>query len=209
MTLRIIGDVHCHFDQYLEVIHNAEYSIQIGDFDFDYSRLTEVDPKKHKIIKGNHDNHDDNSWPHFLTKFGFWEHGGHSFFHMQGAFSIDWKQRVEHEMLLNNKVWWPNEQLSYHELTNAVELYKWAKPDLVITHDAPREIVNTMFDSRVLQNWGYDPATFTTHTSEALQEMFEFHQPKRWFFGHYHKTRTLEYKGTTFQCLAELNYMDI
>ncbi len=209
MTLRLISDVHGHHEQYLELIHNVDYSLQLGDFGFDYTVLTQVDPKRHRIFKGNHDNHDDNRWPHFLRRFGYNFFGGICFFHVSGAFSIDWKQRVDYDQLNNTKSWWENEQLSYKELEQAVHAYEVIKPDLVITHDAPREASRTMFDNRVLKNFGFNPDTFTTHTSEALQAMFEIHQPSRWFFGHFHKNITKEIKGTTFRCLAELNYVDL
>lgn len=207
--LRIISDVHGKHEQYLELIHNAEYSLQLGDFGFDYKVLDEVDPNCHKILKGNHDNHDDSRWPHFLRKFGYSFFGGCEFFHMQGAFSIDWRERVLYDSINNTKSWWANEQLSYAELEEAVELYRLIKPDLVFTHDAPRSVVKVMFDSKVIQKFGYNPETFTTHTSEALQAMLEIHRPKKWKFAHYHKTIKMVIEGTEFSCMHELGYEDL
>lgn len=208
--LRLISDVHGHHDQYLELIHNVEHSLQLGDFGFNYSVLGQVDPLRHRMIAGNHDNHDIcNQFPHFLPKFGYSEIGGYTFFHMQGAFSIDWQERINYDQLHNTKSWWLNEQLSYLELEQAVELYCTTKPDLVITHDAPRSVVHHFGKEQVLRNFGYNPKTFTTTTSEALEVMFRLYKPKNWYFGHYHVTKKVNVEGTDFQCLAELNYIDL
>lgn len=207
--LRVIGDVHGKINQYKQLIHNIDYSIQVGDMAFDYSSLIDdIDPIYHKFIKGNHDNHDEFS-PHCLPKYGYVIHGGIEFFYMQGAFSIDWQDRLRYDQLHNTKSWWHTEQLSFHNLEKAVELYQLIKPDLVVTHEAPRSVVEH-FDSRnALVHFGYDPDTFTTHTSEALQAMLDINRPARWFFGHYHNTKKMNIGGTEFTCLDELNYEDI
>ena len=49
-TLRLIGDVHGKYDAYLDLIKEADYSIQLGDLGLDYFFLSQVDYKKHKLI---------------------------------------------------------------------------------------------------------------------------------------------------------------
>lgn len=207
--LRIIGDLHGKHDQYLHVIHNAKYSVQLGDCGFNYKVLEdEVDPDHHKFLKGNHDNHD--AYPiHCLPEFGYTNFGGLDFFHVQGGFSINWKVLQLTDLIDGTKSWWENEQLSYDKLVAAYEMYKLIKPDLVLTHEAPRSIVQYFSNTGPLIKFGFDPEKFSTNTSEALQAMLEYHRPRRWFFGHYHVTRTKAIDGTVFQCLDELNYMDI
>jgi len=209
--LRIIGDVHGNYREYLELIRDVDQSIQVGDFGFNYEYiLPRVNSAKHKIIAGNHDNHDETkNWNHFLPKYGIETQYGLTYFHMQGAFSIDWRERIDYDLAYGTKSWWPNEQLNYNELVEAEKIYRDNKPDFVITHDAPRRVANIIGKPGALIQFGYDPKTFTTHTSEALQSMFEFHKPKRWIFGHYHVTKNFNLEGTEFQCLAELNYIDI
>jgi len=48
-----------------------------------------------------------------------------------------------------------------------------------------------------------------TRTGQALQSMWEYHQPEMWFFGHWHETRDLTLNGTKFQCLGEMDYVDV
>ncbi len=211
MTLRLISDVHGHHEQYLELIHNVDYSLQLGDFGTgDYKVLDNLDPRKHRLISGNHDNYDImDKYPHFLPKHGFTFFGGITFFHMQGAFSIDWKRSTTEDEILNTKTWFPNEQLTYREREAAYHTYITVKPDIVITHEAPRSIANSFSDGSILRKFGYDPETFTTPTSETLQAMLEVHRPKHWWFGHYHVTRNIEVDGTVFHCLDVLNYVDL
>jgi hypothetical protein len=208
--LRLIGDVHGKHKQYLEVIHNVEYSLQVGDFGFNYNILNNISPLNHRIIAGNHDNHDIcNDWPHFLPKFGYSILGGISFFHVQGAFSIDWRERVEYDQLNNTKSWWENEELTYRELEEAVDFYENIKPEIVVSHEAPRSVADYFGKASALIQFGYNPNTFTTRTSEALDAMLKIHRPFIWAFGHYHKTREITEEKTRFICLDELNYLDI
>jgi hypothetical protein len=208
--LRLIGDVHGKHDQYMNLIHNIEYSLQVGDFGFNYNVLNSVSPINHRIIAGNHDNHDIcNDFPHFLPKFGYSILGGISFFHVQGAFSIDWRERVAYDQLNNTKSWWENEELTYRELQEAIDLYEKIKPEIMVTHEAPRSVADFFGKASAIIQFGYDPDKFTTRTSEALNEMLNIHKPFIWAFGHYHKSRELMKDKTRFICLDELNYLDI
>jgi hypothetical protein len=102
-TLRIIGDVHGKFQDYIALTKECDYSIQVGDMGFDYSELRVLSKDDHKFIGGNHDNYDKYyGSPHALGStitigmgkdFGIATHGGLDFFFLRGGFSIDWKQR--------------------------------------------------------------------------------------------------------------------
>jgi predicted phosphodiesterase len=209
MTIRIIGDIHGKYEEYLNIIKDCEYSIQIGDFGFNYEVLCNVDPRKHKVLAGNHDNHSIcYDVANFLPRYGYTELNGISFFFLAGAFSIDWKDRVWYDRLNDTQTWWGNEELSWSELEKALILYKSVKPDIVITHDCPGSVVNWISNPAILSNFGFNPATFTTNTHEALTIMHNEHQPKRWFFGHYHTDKTFSFKNTFFQCIGELKYYE-
>jgi hypothetical protein len=45
---------------------------------------------------------------------------------------------------------------------------------------------------------------FQQNTGWALQELFNIHQPKYWYFGHYHNSWSMIINGTRFKCLNEL-----
>lgn len=210
--IRIISDTHGKNKEYYKLLKDCNYSIQLGDCGFDNSFLAKIDANKHRLILGNHNNFDDiENWPHFIPHgAGPWNHGGLDFFYVSGAFSIDWKLRKMKYFTGEWPVtWWEEEQLTVPELEIACTIYERTKPDTVITHDCPRSIANLIGDPAFLKDWGYDPNTFNTRTSEALECMFEAHQPKLWIFGHYHKTFNKVVNGTRFICKPELGFTDL
>lgn len=193
--ITLIGDVHGKYKRYHEIIREKdrhEYTIQLGDFGFDYTTLKNVDPKNHVFIGGNHDQYDIiNDVPNYLGDYGHVNNfNGIDFFFFRGAYSIDRQYRTI------GIDWWENEQVSIDQFMKARELYKDIKPDIMITHDCPQEIVLQMLrpGDRVFEN----------NTSWALQELFNIHQPKMWFFGHWHKSRQIQHGNTKFICLNEL-----
>lgn len=210
--LRIIGDIHGKFSKHLDLIEGCDYSIQLGDLGFNYKYLKDIDFEKHKFIHGNHDNIDDcQNWPHFLGRFG--ELNNSTFF-VSGGFSIDQEERQKISMIRKyGKTYWLNEELSIKELETeletALEQYKECKPDIMLSHEAPRSIIKNFTDGKILKDFGFDPETFTTRTSEYLQLMFEAHRPKLWVFGHYHRTWTSNLEGTKFVLLPEFGYLDL
>lgn len=211
--LRIIGDVHQYYDAYLPIAQQADYSIQVGDMGFDYKPLSVLDPEKHRFFAGNHDNFDDtvNLMRYGFNARGFGEYNfnGFKFFYVSGGFSIDWKLRQSHYFKTGVKTYWDNEELSLKSMIAALEEYKAAKPEIVITHECPRSICKRVGDNEILKRFGYNPETFSTRTSELLEAMFQAHQPKTWVFGHYHRDWSDVVNGTHFVCLNELSYMDM
>ena len=213
--VRIIGDVHGKNTQYAELTKSCDYSIQVGDMGFDYRVLTTlgIDSEKHKFIAGNHDNYDqyyESAHTFNNTKdFGLASHGGLEFFFVRGGFSIDWKQRQKSYLHGSPKSYWDNEELNIEEMEKALHEYRKVKPDVVITHECPRSISKHVGCNDILESFGYNPRTFSTKTSELLELMFQAHQPKRWYFGHYHNDWASVINGTTFICLNELGYIDL
>jgi predicted phosphodiesterase len=195
MSVTIIGDVHGKYRRYHEIIREKNKnpnSVQLGDFGFDYETLKNVDPTKHVFIGGNHDNYDIvEKVPNYLGDFGHTVNfHGIDFFHYRGAYSID---RMYRTIGID---WWEKEQLNIEEFMKARELYRSIKPDIVLTHDCPIELIPYLLPpgSRIYEN----------NTSWALNELFNIHQPKIWIFGHYHKSWKMTINKTDFICLDEL-----
>lgn len=198
--LTIIGDVHGYYERYHKIISQKErhpYTVQLGDFGFNYDTLKNVDPEHHVFIGGNHDNYDKVlSVPNYLGDFGHMiNFNGIDFFYYRGAWSIDRNYRI---IGIN---WWENEQNTMETFEKAKKLYSDIRPDTVMTHDCPLFIVPDLLPvgSKVYENL----------TSWALQELFNIHKPKYWFFGHYHTSWNKNIDGTEFRCLNELEYYSI
>lgn len=195
MSVTIIGDVHGKYRRYHEIIREKDrhpYSVQLGDFGFDYETLKNVSPKNHVFIGGNHDNYDRVTViPNYLGDFGYMVNfNGINFFYYRGAYSIDRKYRTV------GIDWWEKEQLGIEDFMTARKMYQEIKPDIVLTHEAPEEITPFLLEpgSTIYQNI----------TGWALNELFNAHQPKIWIFGHYHKSWQMKVNGTNFNCLNEL-----
>lgn len=65
------------------------------------------------------------------------------------------------------------------ELYKAIDLYEKEKPEIVISHCPPIELIPFTSTFNVV---------IESSTSKALSEMFKIHQPKEWIFGHMHKS---------------------
>jgi predicted phosphodiesterase len=200
MSVTIIGDVHGKYKRYHEIIRKKDhhlYTIQIGDFGFNYETLKNVDPKHHVFIGGNHDNYDIvDSCPNYLGDFGYTVNFNKlDFFYYRGAWSID---RIYRTIGID---WWEQEQVSMENFAKAKELYEQIKPDVMLTHDCPESIISYLLppNSRIYKNT----------TGWALQSLFEIHRPKIWIFGHYHVSWSKIINNTEFRCLNELECFDI
>jgi len=216
MLTRIIGDIHGKFYDYevhclkMGVRHNTDHvperSIQVGDFgigfysDYWHSEVGhwQNDSPTHRFIRGNHDDPEK-----CKTMPGYIEDGtveGDVMF-VGGAWSID------HAWRTPGVSWWADEELSVLEFERIISKYEQVKPRVMITHDCPTSVAWEIFLSKGLGLAG--APQIKTRTGEALQAMFELHQPELWVFGHWHNTRKQVINGTTFQCLGELDYIDV
>lgn len=204
MSLTVIGDVHGEFPRYIRKAVSLPYSVQLGDMGFDYAPLGVLNPEQHKFFGGNHDNYAKYfDVPHALGNYGLTTLGGVVFFYIRGAFSIDKAFRTE------GMSWWRDEELSDEVFESALRTYRKCEPEIVITHDCPKSIADRIGEPAIVRGFGFDPDTFRTRTQDWLQKMFELHQPKRWIFGHFHKWWTQTVNGTEFQCLNELQSVEI
>jgi DNA repair exonuclease SbcCD nuclease subunit len=201
-VFRLIGDVHGKHEQLIKIASKAKYSLALGDIGFDYTLLSNLDSDKHKMIGGNHDNYtkdENNNYhlqsKHFLGDFGQFDVPRFGeIFYIRGGNSVDKQFRTA------GKNWWEDEQLSTRKLYECVEEYSQKKPWFVVSHECPSDVVPFFITN--------SDKIFHSKTAQALQSMFDIHQPKYWFFGHHHKTDVLNHKNTTFHCLGELDFYD-
>lgn len=206
MITRVIGDIHAKWNSYQVITESVEKSIQVGDFgigfsgDYWHDRVNDFhgENRGHRFIRGNHDNpqkcKDD--------MIGYIDDGTieNDVMFLGGAWSIDRQWRVE------GQDWWADEELSYEELDRMVSLYDMVRPSVVITHDCPSFVSYEMF---IKSGNALSGKQFETRTAQALQAMFEIHQPKLHFFGHWHQTSFMEIEGTMFVCLGECDFIDV
>ena len=195
--LRLIGDVHGKYKQYLNLIKNVDYSIALGDIGFDYRPLKNVDHQYHRCLLGNHDNYDiAEQYPIFLANSGTVTIGGKSIFYIRGGRSVDRAYRIEHIS------WWREEELSFNQSNNAIELYKYAQPKFVISHECPTSILPYVLkkDSR----WNVAPSS----TANLLEQCYQLWQPDVWVFAHHHISWSQQIDKTRFICLDELETRD-
>jgi len=214
--VRFVGDIHGKFYDYEmhslnrglrhKTDHVPEYSVQVGDFGIGFNskywhdeiNSWMIDNPTHRFIRGNHDN------PELCkTMAGYIPDGTveNDVMYVGGAWSIDQAYRVE------GVSWWRDEELSVHELDKMISLFGETKPRVMITHDCPTSAAYEMFISKNLGMSNFPQ--IKTRTGEALQAMFELHQPEFHFFGHWHYTRQATINGTRFVCLGELDYVDV
>jgi len=211
--MRLIGDIHGHYLQYQHIATSYDGpTVQIGDFGLGFPGREArdetimrwmADNPQHRFIRGNHDNPDVCQTAPGWIKDGRIE--GDIMF-LGGAWSIDnpqappgWYRRTpEYD-------WWAKEECSDEQFEVMLDVYKQAKPRILITHDCPASISYEMFwTSGVLKG-----PVYRNRTSEWLQRFYEAHQPELWVFGHWHYTRTLQHSHTRFMCLGELEYFDL
>ena len=213
MLTRLIGDIHGQFYDY-KAYSIADFSgptIQLGDFgigfgqgDYWHDSVNNFhESGNHRFIRGNHD------YPALVKRMrGYIPDGTvqNDTMFIGGAWSIDnpqappgWYRRTK------DYDWWEDEECSDEEFSHILEVFKVAKPRVMITHDCPHNIADTMFwKSGFLTGPRYN-----TRTGDFLQKLFEIHQPDEWYFGHWHKTMQHKEGRTMFHCIGELDYVDV
>jgi hypothetical protein len=199
MKYIFIGDVHGKTTECLVPLlarrgQDANYILQVGDMGLGFQGVNlPPQPACFGFIRGNHDNPGlCQSHSNYAGEYGPWN----GVFVVGGAFSIDWQWRVP------GKSWWFGEELSAEEGQKAYEAYAKQKPRIVATHDCPQEI-----GEQLLRDGGFRPEKWgstESRTAKLLQAMWDIHKPEYWVFGHYHRSWTIDIRGTKFRCLNEL-----
>jgi hypothetical protein len=201
----VIGDVHGNWGNYILLCSRFpdQPTVQIGDMGVGFSNRNPLYLRKglDYFFRGNHDSPSE-CWDYagYLGEGGFTNIGTKEFFYVPGAWSIDWLSRIP------GKSWWAEEELSYRQLDELLGWYTEVKPDIMLTHECPESIGKLVLDHTIP---GSHKEIHRTRTGDALQAMFEAHQPKQWIFGHYHTDWYCESNGTMFRCLNELSYVHV
>lgn len=206
---RLIGDVHGKYKRYKKIIAERPDSIQVGDMGVGFRRtqgyragsFQENPPHyamlagNHRFIRGNHDN------PSECLKHSQWIADGtveDDVMFVGGADSIDKQYRVK------DYTWWENEELSTEDFKRIREVYKFAKPRVMITHTAPTEATTHMLSYFMDEK----RIGFLTPSEDEFQQLLQIHRPELWVFGHWHTSMDTVIDNTRYVCLAELEYRD-
>lgn len=206
MVTRIIGDIHGKFETYKRITDVKFSTLQLGDFGVGFAgniwhdAVNEYHASgEHFFIRGNHDDPDRCK----KEMVGYIKDGSYDgrVMYIGGAWSID------HMIRIPGVDWWAGEQLSAYELEEMIEQYKDVKPKVMVTHDCPTIVSYYMFVRENKSLGGRQ--LYLNNTAEAFQDMFDYHQPDQWFFGHWHCSSTRKIKNTTFVCLGECDYIDV
>jgi hypothetical protein len=213
MKTRLIGDIHGMVYEYKAyAIDNFEGpTIQVGDFGVGFGQgdywVESVNHYHkmggHRFIRGNHDN-----LSVCKTMPGWIQDGRveNDVMFIGGAWSIDnpnapsgWHKRTA------GYNWWDDEECTDAQFEIFRATYAAVRPRVMITHDCPHEIASHMFwDTGYLNGPRYN-----TRTGDFLQSLLEIHQPEFHFFGHWHKTMSYQYGNTLYQCIGELDFIDV
>jgi hypothetical protein len=201
-SIIIIGDIHGHTKQYQKFLRQNfdpdQRSIQIGDMGIGFSGvgLHEM-PDNHKWFRGNHDDPAKcRQNKNYLGDYGYLPED--KLFYLAGAYSIDRAYRTI------GISWWADEELSYKELGEAVDLYRQVKPRFVLSHEAPANAAKTLLLGLTGPYFSAKMGCSMSRTAEALQLMLDSHQPEQWIFGHYHVDKEFQVPGydTKFRCVG-------
>lgn len=216
MFLRLIGDVHGKYKQYEKIITGSLHpTVQLGDMGVGFRHLggardgefmrnpahyKMVRAPSHRFIRGNHDN------PSVCERHSQWIPDGHvelfplgPVMYVGGAVSIDRAFRTP------GYSYWEDEELSYEALDKLVEKYRLIRPYAMLTHEAPERIAQI-----IAGKMGIDiKLGHPSRTRQAFERMLQLHEPKFWFFGHWHYPLDITLFGSRFICLDELQVADL
>jgi predicted phosphodiesterase len=196
MSLVLVGDVHAWWKELdaLFARHPKDDILLLGDcgIGFPQHPYPENFPSRVKLLRGNHDNPEVcRKHPNYLGDYGYLEKQG--LFFVSGAYSVDRDNRQE------GVDWWRDEELSIVDFDKALTLYKEKKPRIVVSHEAPYELVRDIYSLKLrYRHKG------VSRTGQALDAMFEAYQPETWIHAHHHISLVNKFKGTLFISLAEL-----
>jgi hypothetical protein len=233
----IVGDVHGHYQEYLETIQLANYSLQLGDLGFNYEPLVKSgkwDPNTHKFLPGNHDNYS------IKEVFDIDPLSAKVLDPYSKYVVVDGKvytyTRLPNNFIGNYGVWQVPKTLpegkngdsiffvrgawSIDFAYRTVGLDIWDNEELtqdeleralkMYAEVKPSFVVThtcPQLFERHLELTGGYGRLIKTRTGLALQQMFDIHKPKLWVFGHHHQELDKVIDGCRFVCLPELGFL--
>jgi len=213
--LTVIGDVHGKVDSYLKIANNCAATLQIGDFGFSsaWNKLhyCGLSSDNHKVCCGNHDPYDfAPKSPFYIGDYGPATLGGVEFFYIRGGLSIDRTYREVDRLNRGPRTYWTQEELSFAQMLDCMDLYRSCKPDIVISHVPPSRFIPELTKSdKILTDFGFHKG-FRENTSLLCNELLNIHTPKLWTSGHFHRSLVSHsVTGMKFVALAELETYEI
>lgn len=199
MIKYFIGDVHGRFSTYYPMLRKLDGpSIQLGDMGLGFGIDTrcplydgsENPVSGHYFIRGNHDDPEIcRAQKSYLGDYGIFD----NIFFISGAYSIDKKYRTI------GVDWWEDEEMNLQELDGAITLYKETKPETVVSHDCPFDVIGHVISGECFS---------ASRTAMALSQMLSCHRPRMWIFGHYHRDLIFTHNGTIFVSVGTLSVFD-
>jgi hypothetical protein len=201
MSLLLIGDCHGRLFQYEEIIKYLEgdgvRSILLGELGFKPEHewfIKSPYSKNNKILFGNHDYFPNLYESYSLGRYSY--NPEYKMFCIAGGYSIDKQYRVE------GKTWFKEEEMTSREERGCLLAYQKAKPEIVISHEAPELAINKLFNYSYVFPGG-------SATYKFFDVLLAYHRPRVWVFAHHHDRRDAVIKGTRFICLDELETIDV
>ena len=182
----ILSDVHCDFNHVINVCqrHVDQTVVQLGDLGIGFLRteyVKENTPSNFRFFVGNHDSRTlANTLPSCLGNFGEFE----NIFFVSGANSIDRFSRIE------GKDWWPDEELTYAQSNECLNLWEQSDKDIIVAHDCPQTIAEKFMSI-------YDRSL----TRTLLDRMIEVRKPKLVVFGHHHRSYDINFNKVKYRGL--------
>lgn len=195
MSIFLCGDAHGYYGRLIKIGKKYRPLIVLGDIGFKYGFLKQYDSSETYLLGGNHDNYKEIiHQPNYLGDYGRRKINGIDFFFIRGAYSVDKLQRIL------DISWWAEEELNWAKCNDCIIQYYLEKPNIILSHDCPTSILQEMF--------GYS-SILETQTGELLDELLNIHRPKKWIFGHHHRSVNKIIDGTCFICLNELEIFEL
>ena len=190
--LLFIGDTHGKIFEYQKIVEQSDCDMSFCVGDFGWLKYWEYHKKHigypHYINPGNHD-----AVEAMQDDSGFLSTGNHKYFEEYDLFTVRGAYSIDKQMRTERVDWFREEELNYVQSLQAILAYERVCPQIVVSHDCPQEVREKLFG---IQD--------KSHTSQLLQEMFDYCRPELWIFGHHHKSKDVVINGTRFICLAEL-----
>lgn len=208
VRILISGDTHCdinHLDLIQEAVeeNDCDKVFVLGDFGYwpKFSKgryfidaIADISVPVY-FLAGNHDDHDTLDERFAEPKYNeerfielsdnlYWAWDGHRwrwgskvFLSLGGAYSIDRQHRTKFVD------WFPQEVITSEALERSLKADKGV--DIMLTHDAPaKSPVETAL--KQIQGRGYLFIEDSYKNRLLLQEVIDYHRPKRLFHGHWH-----------------------
>ena len=186
MKFVFLGDVHGNMQHCLHVAQTNTRAVivQVGDMGVGFRELKDISvldllPPNFKFFVGNHDNRQlANTSSVCLGDFGEYLE---KIFFVSGANSIDKEDRIE------GISWWADEELSYKQGVDCLDLWEKSQTKILVSHDCPQSIAE-----------GYKDIYDKSSTRSLLQQMIEVRKPEMIVCGHHHYSHRLIHDGIQY-----------